>query len=142
MLGDWFLCWVLAIALDKMRKEPGEKMSDRIPDHITAACEKGGYTEPFQNDGQWWAFPPNGIMSVPLHGQLLEERLLSLTLTERRRAAQEVFRATRADEYDRQQETRLAEMLRRISRTPTTSGHPSSFKSASVKWDANSAGQP
>jgi len=28
--------------------------------------EAKGYTEPFYQDGEWWAFPPNGVMPVAL----------------------------------------------------------------------------
>ncbi|MEM9274549.1 MAG: hypothetical protein AAGA80_16535 [Cyanobacteria bacterium P01_F01_bin.143] len=27
-------------------------------------CQENGYTDPFLRDGEWWAFPPNGVMPV------------------------------------------------------------------------------
>ena len=27
-------------------------------------CEENGYSEPFCRDGEWWAFPPNGVMPI------------------------------------------------------------------------------
>jgi hypothetical protein len=32
----------------------------------TAWLTNNGYTDPFQNEGKWWAFPPNGVMPVPM----------------------------------------------------------------------------
>jgi hypothetical protein len=36
------------------------------PDRRTAWLTEHGYSDAFQNDGQWWAFPPNGVIPVPL----------------------------------------------------------------------------
>ncbi len=36
------------------------------PDDRTAWLIANGYTDPFRNEGQWWAFPPNGVMPVPI----------------------------------------------------------------------------
>jgi len=33
-------------------------------------CEKNGYTDPFFQDGNWWAFPPGGVIPVSIHGSL------------------------------------------------------------------------
>ncbi|MEL6354962.1 MAG: hypothetical protein AAFR58_24935 [Cyanobacteria bacterium J06627_28] len=27
-------------------------------------CEAHGYSDPFLQDGEWWAFPPGGVMPV------------------------------------------------------------------------------
>ena len=27
-----------------------------------AWCEEQGYTDPFCRNGEWWAYPPNGVM--------------------------------------------------------------------------------
>lgn len=29
-------------------------------------CEANGWTEPFWVEGQWWAFPPQAVMPLPL----------------------------------------------------------------------------
>lgn len=29
-------------------------------------CETHGFTDPFRHEGQWWAFPANSVMAVPL----------------------------------------------------------------------------
>ena len=31
-----------------------------------AWCEEQGYTDPFCRDGEWWAYPPNGVMPVQI----------------------------------------------------------------------------
>ena len=31
-----------------------------------AWCEEHDYSEPFCRDGEWWAFPPNGVMPIPI----------------------------------------------------------------------------
>lgn len=35
-------------------------------DRVAQWCEANGYTDPFLQERQWWAFPPNGVMPVPL----------------------------------------------------------------------------
>jgi hypothetical protein len=27
-------------------------------------CQRHGYSDPFCRNGEWWAFPPNGVMLV------------------------------------------------------------------------------
>lgn len=29
-----------------------------------AWCQTQGYSDPFRRDGEWWAFPPHGVMPV------------------------------------------------------------------------------
>lgn len=29
-------------------------------------CIQHGFSEPFRHDGDWWAFPANGVMAVPI----------------------------------------------------------------------------
>ena len=36
------------------------------PEWLTNYCNNHGYTDPEFIEGQWWAFPPNGVMSVPI----------------------------------------------------------------------------
>jgi hypothetical protein len=33
---------------------------------IEAWCADNGYTEPFLFEYHWWAYPPNGVMPVPV----------------------------------------------------------------------------
>jgi len=45
-------------------------------------CEKNGYTDPFFQDGNWWAFPPGGVIPVSIHNSLthfVAERIWYLT---------------------------------------------------------------
>ena len=30
-------------------------------------CKESGYSDPFCRDGEWWAFPPNGVMPVRIN---------------------------------------------------------------------------
>lgn len=41
---------------------------------IQTWCEQSGYTEPFCQEGEWWAFPPAGVMPVQLATVMGEER--------------------------------------------------------------------
>lgn len=43
-----------------------------VPSSITSWCEVHGYTEPQFLDGQYWAFPPNAVMPVPIERKLIE----------------------------------------------------------------------
>ncbi len=38
-------------------------------------CQRYGYTDPFCRNGEWWAFPPNGVMPVRIRDVLTEEDL-------------------------------------------------------------------
>jgi hypothetical protein len=38
-------------------------MSD-IPNYVQDYCDRNSYTEPQFVDGEWWAFPPSGVMPV------------------------------------------------------------------------------
>lgn len=29
-------------------------------------CQRHGYTDPFRRNGEWWAFPPNGVMPIKI----------------------------------------------------------------------------
>lgn len=29
-------------------------------------CDEHGYDDPFCRNGEWWAFPPGGVMPVPV----------------------------------------------------------------------------
>lgn len=51
-------------------------MTQQIPAHIVELCRSCGYTEPFVQEGLWWAFPPNGVMPCPL----VPARPLGLTM--------------------------------------------------------------
>ena len=31
-----------------------------------AWCEENGYSNPFCRNGEWWAFPPHGVMPVQI----------------------------------------------------------------------------
>lgn len=35
-------------------------------DRVAQWCEGSGYTDPFHQEGRWWAFPPNGVMPVAI----------------------------------------------------------------------------
>ena len=30
-------------------------------------CEGKGFSDPFYQDGSWWAFPPNGVIPLKIH---------------------------------------------------------------------------
>ena len=36
------------------------------PEWLTNYCNDHGYTDPEFIEGQWWAFPPNGVMRSPI----------------------------------------------------------------------------
>ena len=36
-------------------------------------CQQNGYTDLFRRNGEWWAFPPNGVMPVRLKNALAPE---------------------------------------------------------------------
>ncbi len=40
-------------------------MTQQIPTHVSEWCTTNGYTDPFLQEGCWWAFPPNGVMPLP-----------------------------------------------------------------------------
>ena len=31
-----------------------------------AWCEENAYSDPFCHNGEWWAFPPNGVMPIEI----------------------------------------------------------------------------
>lgn len=41
-------------------------MTQQISTHVSDWCTTNGYTDPFLQEGCWWAFPPNGVMPLPL----------------------------------------------------------------------------
>jgi len=46
-----------------MEKHP---FAERQKELVMRKCEEIGYTEPFFQEGRWWAFPPNGVMPVAI----------------------------------------------------------------------------
>ncbi|MEM9215589.1 MAG: hypothetical protein AAGD25_14750 [Cyanobacteria bacterium P01_F01_bin.150] len=36
-------------------------------------CEENGYCDPFCQDGEWWAFPINGVMPIRIKTVMGEE---------------------------------------------------------------------
>ena len=49
-------------------------------------CAVNGYSDPFCRDGEWWAFPPNGVIPVRIKAVMGEGcqqlvKIGSLTLT-------------------------------------------------------------
>ncbi|MEM6255079.1 MAG: hypothetical protein AAF821_19355 [Cyanobacteria bacterium P01_D01_bin.156] len=49
-------------------------------------CEQNGYSDPFRLNGEWWAFPPNGVMPVQIKTVISEDcrylvRIGSVTVT-------------------------------------------------------------
>lgn len=36
-------------------------------------CDQYGYSNPFRLNGEWWAFPPNGVMPVQIHTVISED---------------------------------------------------------------------
>jgi len=42
-------------------------MNQPTPECIQNYCKESGYTDPFLEGRMWWAFPPNGVMPVPLY---------------------------------------------------------------------------
>ncbi|MEM8641928.1 MAG: hypothetical protein AAGG51_24390 [Cyanobacteria bacterium P01_G01_bin.54] len=41
-------------------------LGDAIRRICQAWCAEQGYTDPFCRNGEWWAYPPNGVMPVPI----------------------------------------------------------------------------
>lgn len=51
-----------------------------------AWCHEQGYSDPFRHNGMWWAFPPNGVIPLPIKDVMaadwqLTVRIGRLTLT-------------------------------------------------------------
>ncbi|MEM9508436.1 MAG: hypothetical protein AAGA16_12260 [Cyanobacteria bacterium P01_E01_bin.35] len=40
-------------------------------------CQKHGYSELFCRNGEWWAFPPNGVIPLPLKDTISNKRQYS-----------------------------------------------------------------
>ncbi|QYO62297.1 hypothetical protein [Leptolyngbya sp. 7M] len=45
-------------------------LATAIRDVCQAWCQQHGYTDPFCRNGQWWAFPPNGVMPIRIRDVL------------------------------------------------------------------------
>ena len=37
-------------------------------------CQQNGYTEPFCRNGEYWAFPPNGVIPVKIRDIIQREK--------------------------------------------------------------------
>jgi hypothetical protein len=53
----------------------------KIPQIIQDWCDENGYTDPFLKNSEWWGFPANAVMPVPLPDQLSYQ---AFKLTDRR----------------------------------------------------------
>ncbi|MEM8505061.1 MAG: hypothetical protein AAF716_18140 [Cyanobacteria bacterium P01_D01_bin.1] len=40
------------------------RLGDAIRGTCQSWCDREGYSDPFCKDGEWWAFPPEGVMPV------------------------------------------------------------------------------
>ncbi len=47
--------------------------SSSIPAKVIKYCCRHGFTDPFRQDGHWWAFPPHGVMPIQLPIQTRSE---------------------------------------------------------------------
>ncbi|MEL6554558.1 MAG: hypothetical protein AAFQ63_13970 [Cyanobacteria bacterium J06621_11] len=59
--------------------------SDAIRGTCQAWCKDKGYSGPFCQDGEWWAFPPNSVMPVRIRTVMSQSsscwvRVYSVTL--------------------------------------------------------------
>jgi hypothetical protein len=41
-----------------------------LEEQVKKWCDQNGYSDPQQVDGQWWAFPPNGVMQICIDSML------------------------------------------------------------------------
>ncbi|MBE9064133.1 hypothetical protein [cf. Phormidesmis sp. LEGE 11477] len=39
-------------------------LGDAIRDTCQHWCDREGYSDPFCKDGEWWAFPPGGVIPI------------------------------------------------------------------------------
>lgn len=62
-----------------------------LPKPVQEWCLKHGHTEPFLHEGQWWAFPPNGVNPVPLPIQQRRSDIRSSPRIIRRKLANYCF---------------------------------------------------
>jgi len=47
-------------------------LSEAIYDICHSWCESHGYSDPFCRNGEWWAFPPSGVMPIQIQSVLDE----------------------------------------------------------------------
>lgn len=40
------------------------QLGEAIRGNCQSWCDREGYSDPFCKDGEWWAFPPEGVMPV------------------------------------------------------------------------------
>jgi hypothetical protein len=46
-----------------------EAIGGGIPTHIVEWCNKNLHTNPFKDEGKWFAYPPGGVMAIEVPGQ-------------------------------------------------------------------------
>ncbi len=46
--------------------EKASRLRTTSPEVVDSYCRTHGFTDPFRQDGYWWAFPPHGAMPIQL----------------------------------------------------------------------------
>lgn len=62
------LLWPIIVPLEFCRIGRKRKYSEHKPNpaDILQYCQQQGFTDPFLQDDQWYAFPPHGVLPVQL----------------------------------------------------------------------------